>query len=38
MRQRLKELDGVCHVESVPGQGTRVLFSLPRTLNKSLPA
>jgi signal transduction histidine kinase len=38
MRQRLKELGGVCRVESTPGGGTRVLFSLPRTLNQGLPA
>jgi two-component system sensor histidine kinase DegS len=38
MRQRLKELDGVCRVESAPGGGTRTLFSLPLTLKKSLPA
>ena len=35
MRQRLKELDGVCRVESTPGGGTRVLFSLPHTLNNN---
>ena len=38
MRQRLKELDGICRVESAPGGGTRVSFSLPRTLNTHLPA
>jgi signal transduction histidine kinase len=38
MRQRLKELNGVCRVETVPGGGTRVLFSLPRTQNTNLPA
>jgi signal transduction histidine kinase len=37
MRQRLKELDGVCRVESAPGVGTRVLFSLPDVTNKNLP-
>ena len=35
MRQRLKELHGVCRVESTPGRGTRVLFSLPHTLNNN---
>jgi len=38
MRQRLKELHGVCCVESAPGRGTRVMFSLPRAADKSHPA
>ena len=38
MRQRLKELRGLCWVESIPGRGTRVVFSLPGTINKNLPA
>ena len=38
MRQRLKELRGLCRVESAPGQGTRVVFSLPGAVNKNLPA
>jgi signal transduction histidine kinase len=38
MRQRLKELHGLCRVESTPGRGTRVLFSLPGALNKHLPS
>ena len=38
MRQRLKELNGLCRIESTPGAGTRVLFSLPRTLNMNLSA
>ena len=36
MRQRLKELHGLCRVESTPGRGTRVLFSLPGAINKNL--
>ncbi len=38
MRQRLKELHGRYSVESTPGRGTRVLFSLTRAINKNLPA
>jgi ligand-binding sensor domain-containing protein/signal transduction histidine kinase len=35
MRQRLKELHGLCQVESTSGRGTRVVFSLPNaTSNK----
>jgi signal transduction histidine kinase len=37
MRQRITGLRGFCRVESTPGRGTRVLFSLPRALNKSVP-
>ena len=37
MRQRLKELHGLCRVESTPGRGTRVLFSLPGAIIKNLP-
>jgi ligand-binding sensor domain-containing protein/signal transduction histidine kinase len=36
MRQRLKALRGVCCIESAPGRGTRVLFSLPGAANKIL--
>lgn len=35
MRQRLKELHGLCRIESTPGQGTRVLFSLPIATNRT---
>ena len=35
MRQRLKGLRGLCRVESTPGRGTRILFSLPGDLNKT---
>ena len=38
MRQRLKELHGLCQVESTPGQGTRVVFSLPGATNKNPPS
>jgi ligand-binding sensor domain-containing protein/signal transduction histidine kinase len=38
MRQRLKELDGDCRIESSPGGGTRVMFALPRILNNQLSA
>ncbi len=38
MRQRLKELQGLCRVESTPARGTRVVFSLPIALNAHLPA
>jgi signal transduction histidine kinase len=35
MRQRLKELHGLCRVESTPGRSTRVVFSLPIAINKN---
>ena len=42
MRQRLHDLHGLCGVESAPGRGTRVWFSLPspagpRVLSQSRP-
>jgi ligand-binding sensor domain-containing protein/signal transduction histidine kinase len=38
MRQRLKELGGLCRVESTPGRGTRVVFSLPAAIQRNLSA
>ena len=35
MRQRLKELHGLCRVESTPGRGTRILLSLPGGINQN---
>jgi signal transduction histidine kinase len=35
MRQRLKDLHGLCRVESTPDRGTRVVFSLPVAINNS---
>lgn len=37
MRQRLNELQGRCCIESEPGRGTRVLFSLPAAINNTMP-
>jgi ligand-binding sensor domain-containing protein/signal transduction histidine kinase len=36
MRKRLEDLHGLCRVESAPGRGTRVLFSLSCALGESL--
>ncbi len=35
MRQRLKDLHGLCRVESTPDRGTRVVFSLPVVINQN---
>jgi signal transduction histidine kinase len=37
MRQRLEKLHGECRVESTPGIGTCICFSLPSVMSKTLP-